>query len=50
MMIDSLVIKSEIHKNKENELIKKEREELNETIKQYKRYLSSKNGDIKNLI
>lgn len=43
-MIDSLIIKSEIYKNKENELIKKDQEikELKGDIENYKRALNKK--------
>ncbi len=50
-MIDSLIIKSEIYKNKENELIKKEKEikELKNDIENYKRALNKKLEDIQEL-
>lgn len=50
-MIDSLIIKSEIYKIKENELQEKEKEieELKDTIEKYKRALGLKNNDIENL-
>lgn len=50
-MIDSLIIKSEIYKNKENELIKKEKEikELKNDIENYKRALNKKSEYIQEL-
>lgn len=50
-MIDSLIIKSEIYKNKENELIKKEQEikELKVNIENYKRALNKKSEYIQEL-
>lgn len=50
-MIESLIIKSEIYKNKENELIEKEKEikELKSDIENYKRELNKKSEDIQEL-
>ena len=50
-MIDSLIVKSEIYKNKENELKKKEIEinELNEKLNEFKRALSLRDDEIKSL-
>ena len=50
-MIDSLIIKSEIYKNKENELIEKEKEieELKKNIENCKRALNKKSKDIQEL-
>ncbi|WP_415331660.1 hypothetical protein [Clostridium perfringens] len=50
-MIDSLIVKSEIYKNKENELKKKEIEinELNEKLNGFKRALSLRDDEIKSL-
>ncbi len=50
-MIDSLIVKSEIYKNKENELKKKEIEinELNEKLNEFKGALSLRDDEIKSL-
>lgn len=50
-MIDSLIVKSEIYKNKENELKKKEIKinELNEKLNEFKRALSLRDDEIKSL-
>ncbi|XZH90659.1 hypothetical protein ACSXEW_16755 (plasmid) [Clostridium perfringens] len=50
-MIDSLIVKSEIYKNKENELKKKETKinELNEKLNEFKRALSLRDDEIKSL-
>lgn len=50
-MIDSLIIKSEIYKNKENELKEKNNkiEYLNNILEEFKRALNSKDNEIENL-
>ncbi|XZJ77603.1 hypothetical protein ACSXC9_16345 (plasmid) [Clostridium perfringens] len=50
-MIDSLIVKSEIYKNKENELKKKEIKinKLNEKLNEFKRALSLRDDEIKSL-
>lgn len=50
-MIDSLIIKSEIYKNKENELKNKnqEIEDLKDKIEDYKKLLNIRNTEIKEL-
>ena len=50
-MIDSLIIKSEIYKNKENELKDKNNkiEYLNNILEEFKRALNSKDNEIENL-